>query len=580
MLNLSVITVIYFEYAWSLFFKKNQLETKLIIDPKLKQPLLSHDEVGFVVFLPEPSVREEEISFLGYRFPAEASGKLHAVTLFKACVFHLGAHVAFSNFDAYSKWEKGKDSRLAKFAESLVEDTKANTYILFHHPDKLKDIAFANSLAFRRMKSLGRIWNSASRVMGALLLQTNLGVVEGDLKADEQQTVNQIADRLRWLKNEILNFFTGEQANVNGLELKVVDNVYHTLEPYRPVLEAPSFPHTEQLSYCTLFPPCKIEIDDSIRETTKRCLMVLKGGNPKSEFQNALWDKAVEAEALQVFDAWSREKAKEAKILSKYEALLSLTRFRSISFPDEDYTEYLRAKTKTKSETRRLIDSLLVAFDALDEDPRKLFGVLDLQDIIQVMASKSPRLDVFMREENISKSYAWMILLDASGSVKAVSEDIRDFGICLAETAKELLIDPSSWGLYAFNDRFLILKDMAERYNPKVKARIGGLKFEGFTFMPDALRLAGEFLKSRIENLRLITVVSDGRPYGYPKIAAALKEILHFLEKVDINVLGVGVKTNRMKEFFRANCNVRCIRDLTKKFSNLFLEACKNAASL
>ncbi len=574
----------YLEYAWSLFFKKDQFETKLRIDPKLTQPILSRDKVGFVIALPEPVLHgdegEEAISFLGYQFPAESKGKLQVARLLKASVFHLSAHIVTSNFEMYSKWEKQKDNRVAKFAESLVEDVKANAYILARHPDKLVDIAFANSLAFKRMKPLGRIWNSATRIMAASLLQANLGVAKGKIRTEEQKTVSQVVKELRQLKEKALESFAGEQANLDNMELKVADKIYHALEHYEPVLEIPSLPHTEQLEHCTLFPQYQVQPDDGVGDIFNKCLTTLGGEASGGESQQTMRKRAVEAEALQVYDSWSREKAKHEKILDRYEELISLTKFKSIGFPTEDYTQYLRAKTTTKSSTRRLIDSLMVAFDALDEDPRKMFGVLDIQEVIQVMASKSPRMDVFMRDENISKSHAWVILLDASKSMGYIGDDVRNLCICLADTAKELLIDSTSWGIYAFNDRFLILKDSTERYGPKTKARIGGLRFEGLTYMPDALRLAGEILKKRAENLRLLTILSDGRPYGYSNVTVALGETLEFLEKVGMVVIGVGVKTNRMENFFRVNCNVKDMRDLTKKFSHLFLDAGRGAVGL
>jgi len=323
-----------------------------------------------------------------------------------------------------------------------------------------------------------------------------------------------------------------------------------------------------------------VQPDDGVGDVFNKCLTALGGEASGGEAQQTMWKKAVEAEALQVFDSWSREKAKKEKILGRYEELMFLTRFKSIGFPSEDYTEFLRARTNTRSETRRLITSLMVGFDALDEDPRKLYGVLDLQDIIQVMASKVPRMDVFMRDENIGKSYAWVILLDASRSMSSIADDARNLSMCLAETAKEILIDSTSWGIYAFNDRLLILKDPTERYGPKTKARIGGLRFEGRTYMPDALRLAGEILKKRSENLRLVTILSDGWPYGYSNITAAMAETLKVLEKAGIVVIGIGVRTNRMENFLRVNCNAKSMRDLTKKFSKLFMEASRGAVGL
>ncbi|MDH5783540.1 MAG: hypothetical protein OEZ35_07770, partial [Candidatus Bathyarchaeota archaeon] len=284
-----MVPVGYLEYAWSLFFKKDQSETKLLIDPKLKQPTLSRDKVGFAIVLPEPTMREEEaISFLGYQFPAEPLGKLQVTKLFKACVFHLSAHVATSDFEVYSKWEEQKDNRLAKFSESLVEDVKVNAYILTGYPDKLVDIAFANSLAFKRSKSLGRIWNPATRVMAASLLQANLGAAKGDVRTEERKTVSQVVDKLGQLKDKVLESFAGEQVNLDDLGLKVADEIYHALERYGPVLEVPSLPHTEQLGHCTLFPQCQVQPDDDDVDVFNRCLTALGGEASRGELQQTM----------------------------------------------------------------------------------------------------------------------------------------------------------------------------------------------------------------------------------------------------------------------------------------------------
>ncbi len=571
----------YFEYAWSLFFVKDKFKTKLLIDPELDQPILSHDEIGFVIVLPEPALHQEEqtISFLGYQFPEGPKGKLQAVELFKACVFHLSAHVAISDSEVYSEWEKQKDIRIAKFSESLVEDDRVNEYISARHPDKLREIAFANSLAFTRSRSLRRIWNPATRMMTALLMQLNVGLTKGDVRTEEWRTINGVTGSLGQLKTTSSELLASRHLNSDNARVEVADEIYNALECYGPILEVPALPHTEKLSHCSLFPRYRVQPDDGAGEIFSKSLATL-GDASAANMQHRLQEKAVEAEAFQVYNSWVNEKAREKKTLDRYEELVLATRFKSIAFPGEDYTEYLRARAETKSETRRLISSLMVGFDALDEDPRKLFGILDLQEIIQVMASKNPRKDVFMRDENIGKSYAWITLLDTSRSMSPISSEIQNLGICLAETAKELLIDSSSWGIYAFNDRFLILKDPTERYGPRTKARIGALKFEGPTYMPDALHLAGEILKKRSENLRLVTVLSDGWPHGYSEITNALLKTLKSLKKSGIVVIGMGIKTSRMENFFRVNCRIKDLRDMTKKFSSLFLEASRSAVGL
>ncbi|MCK4434077.1 hypothetical protein KAU92_01205, partial [Candidatus Bathyarchaeota archaeon] len=138
-------------------------------------------------------------------------------------------------------------------------------------------------------------------------------------------------------------------------------------------------------------------------------------------------------------------------------------------------------------------------------------------------------------------------------------------------------LDPTSWGLYAFNDRFLVIKDLKERYNVRVRSRIGGIKFEGLTYMPDALEIAGQIIRRRNENLRLITVISDGWPFGYSNIDRALSKTLDTLERRNITVLGISAKSRRMKFFFKNYCVVYTLRDLKKKFSNLYMTASRIA---
>jgi hypothetical protein len=214
----------------------------------------------------------------------------------------------------------------------------------------------------------------------------------------------------------------------------------------------------------------------------------------------------------------------------------------------------------------------------VDEDPRKLYGVLDLQEIIQVIASSSPRMDVFMLDENMSKSYSWVILFDASRSMCCMKDFALEILIVLTEVANEVLLDPHSWGVYAFNERFFVIKDFKERYNPRVKSRIGGLKFGGFTYMPDALSLAGHAIKSRAENMRLLTIISDGWPCGYSEINDELLETVSSLTGCNVSVVGIGAQTRRMSSFFKSTCAVYTMRDLTRQFSSLYLEASRVVA--
>jgi hypothetical protein len=175
--------------------------------------------------------------------------------------------------------------------------------------------------------------------------------------------------------------------------------------------------------------------------------------------------KEVDVEAAQAFDTWTQQRDRENRILLKLKEYIEQTKFKSIGFPEEDYTQYLRARRLVSGGSRRLLDSLRVAQDALDEDPGKEMGQLDLTAVIQVLASRKPATDVFMQDEFLSRSFAWGILFDVSASVKVNGELGRALAICVAEAAKELLMDSASWGFYAFSDRFYVLKDPSEAYS-------------------------------------------------------------------------------------------------------------------
>lgn len=200
-------------------------------------------------------------------------------------------------------------------------------------------------------------------------------------------------------------------------------------------------------------------------------------------------------------------------------------------------------------------------------------GQLDLSAVIQVIASRKPATDVFMKDEYLSKSFAWSILLDVSGSMKIKSEFARAVAICIAEATKELLMDSGSWTYFAFSDRFYVLKDASEAYSQRVRARIGGLNFGGLTYMPEAIQLAGSVLSKRFDEQRFLIVISDGWPYGYENIDAKLSRVISTLQKKGVIVIGVGVETDKVKDFFKLSSVILDAKDLIRDFAKIYVNA-------
>jgi len=573
----------FLEYAWSIFLEKDNLKAKLLVSPKIKFSQLYRDDVGYVGVLPEPTVEETEegektASLMGYSFPVDTEGKRQLTSLFRAAIFHTGFHTLFSKFEDYDEWTKDKDPQLAKFATYLVEDMRANTYASVRYPDKLTDVAFANALALKRIRKLDKLINPATKAMAGLLIACNTGLIQVESR-NERNAITHLANLLHSFQKKTSLSLNDENLSLKDEQLEVADEIYYMIQDIGATTVIPFLPHTEELDSSSVFPPSySVSSDITLEDDFRKCFEFL-GGNLAS-FQDS-WQalkKTVEAEALQIFDSRQHQKEKEENILSKYRDLLQSTEFKSVEFPEQDYTESLRIRTRCKSEAHRLMETLLVARDALDEDPRKDYGVLDLQEIIQVIASKSPRMDVFMLDENLSKSYSWVILLDASKSMKHLKDFALEIFLILGDAANELLLDPTSWGLYAFSDRFFVVKDPKERYNVRVKSRIGGIRFEGSTLLSDALNVAGQIIKTRAENMRLITVISDGYSSEYSKTGSALSQTISTLEGRSISLIGIGAKSRRMASLFKSGFSAYTLRDLTRRFSNLYLSASRIAA--
>jgi len=153
----------------------------------------------------------------------------------------------------------------------------------------------------------------------------------------------------------------------------------------------------------------------------------------------------------------------------------------------------------------------------------------------------------------------------------------RALAIAVAEAARELMTAPTSWTFFAFSDKLYVLKISSESYSKRVRARIGGLKFEGLTFIPDAVQLAGKMLAKRFEEQRCLIVISDGWPYGYEKMPEALKKAVDDLIKRGVIVIGIGVETERMSSFFHLHSSVYKPKDLVKKFGSIYANASAKA---
>jgi hypothetical protein len=566
----------FIDYAWAASLQKDETKVKILQDATLAQPILKSDSVGFTIKLPTVNILEDGgISFLDYKFPGNNVGKSKIGRLFRASVIHLTAHT-MTPFAKEKIVLNQKDSIVETFVKSLINDIYINAYVQTGYPDKFFDLAYANALACQRIKSSDRIFTSSTKVMTALLTKLNVGLIKNSPGVEEKKTADLLFNDLMALKETFISSIAGDPINVHALFDEKVNFVKDLLEPFGPFLEVPSLRHTENLGKCSIYSEVENSNDD-FEGLFVQSLIVLGGNVPSVDNIDQCWRPEQDAEALQAFNSDQYQKQREEKIISKILPYVGWTRFKSVSIPEEDYTQYLRARSLVQGASRRLLDILRSAFNYLDEDPRQEMGQLDLSAVIQSLAANKPATDVFTLDEYLKPSFAWSIIFDVSNSMQVKGEYGRALAIAVAEAAKELMTDPTSWTFFAFSDKFYILKDSNESYSKRVRARIGGLKFEGLTYIPDAITLAGKMLAKRFEEQRCLIVISDGWPYGYPNMSIGLKECVDDLIRKNVLVIGIGVETDRMGNFFHLHSSVYNQKDLIKKFGNVYAEASAKA---
>jgi Mg-chelatase subunit ChlD len=567
----------FIDYAWEVSVQKDQTKVKILKESTLSQPTLERDSFGFTVKLPVPAILEgNQISYIGNKFSANAKGKIKAGRIFRASVLHTTTHTLLPLAQPKNASNR-KETTLEKFAKSLTEDICVNEYLKARSRQTLADIAYANAVFFCRIKTVERIFSPATKLMTALLSKVNVGEVKGSTNPEQMQIVDKIYHDLSAFRKQVSNLLSEKQPGLEALIDEKVKLIGDMFEPFGPFLEVPSLYYGEHVGNCSIYSEAKALDDVDVEATFWKSMATLDVEASVGNSLDSCWRKEQEMSALQAFDSEQYQADRREKTLSKIRELVAQTKFKSVSFPEEDYTQYLRARGLVQGASRRLLDSLRSALDTIDEDPRQEMGQLDLTAVIQAIASNKPATDVFSLEEYLKQSFAWSIIFDVSGSMKIKGEIARALAIATAEAAKELMNDPTSWTFFAFNDKFHVLKANNESYSKNVRSRIGGLKFEGLTYMPDAIQLAGKMLAKRFEDQRVLVVISDGWPYGYTNMPEALKNTVEDLLKKGVIVIGVGVETDRMGRFFKLNASVYTQKDLIKKFGNVFNEASSKA---
>lgn len=520
----------FFEFVYDLFYKTSQRSPEdvgLMFSKKVHYPV-----INFVpkleITMPLPRMQDDNYVFEGMVFENSDNGRRGMWGLFLASIYHLAAHAAVSEYFAYVKWSKSKTKEVYWRVIDFVEDVIVEKYLNDIEPEVSKNIENINSCL--------------------LLSNKPKGVkLKNDHQKNNLQTYYNKKDKLlvKKIKEEIHKKREGK-AHKEDI-ISCVDMLYKN----RHLL------HQEILPYCE-------------HHEDERMLKVEKNGIDfePSEFFEELINKLDEL--------WEINESARARILRTYKKHLKGLHFDSIIIPSGNLQNFTQMKSGTMPTLRRIRQQLRMVTN-LEDDPKiDEVGYINMQHAIQATASETPSREIFDRDELRRGEEAWVILVDSSASVKLKFDKIREFTLCVAESASELTGKNDAWSLYTFDNNFSIIKDFEERYGNEVKARIGDLKTGGLTLLPDALELASRILAADPRERKYIFIITDGHPSGYEDIDKRFQEVIKLIEMSGVILIAIGL-SKKITRCFRNSARGSDLKQLVAKFITAYKTASSNA---
>ena len=150
-----------------------------------------------------------------------------------------------------------------------------------------------------------------------------------------------------------------------------------------------------------------------------------------------------------------------------------------------------------------------------------------IESLVEIKAKGTPSDRVYIRRDKKIRDVSVGFLIDLSGSTEGFLEedktkriiDIEKEALILMIEALEAIGD--EYALFGFSSYgrkkvdFFIIKDFSERYDDTVKARISSLKPLDNTRLGAALRHAKSYIEKRQTKVRLLIILSDGKPYDF-----------------------------------------------------------------
>jgi len=469
-----------------------------------------------VVVIPIPRLINEKFYLHGFVFDIYEKQSLGLWSLYLASIYHMGAHIAISNFEIYKNWRLTKTKEHATKVIDFIEDFRAECYLKENFSTPAQIIKEMDSKYDTYFQNIFSETNIARKKFGSLF------------RSDENEKLTATKEKIIQNMNDSSNL------------IECADFIYENHFLLNSFI-LPYHDHLNAFVSSEIFKPIKF--------------------NPDGDFQKT---------CSLLGETWIKEITKQRKILQKYKKLSRELRFDEIEFAPENFSEYLRLSNDTSDMVKKIKSRLKMVSNIIDSPNTNKVGILEMQKAIQAIASKNPDIEMFEQDDERRGSESWSIILDSSASMKGKFHDLKKFTLCLAEAAEEINSADGEWSLSAFNNNFYVIKDSTEKYGQQVKSRFGGLESQGLSFIPDAIILSAKTLQLDDTARKYIFLVSDGQTLGYDDADKYFKDAINTARNFGINVIGIGV-TGGTSKLFTASFGYEEIARTVSKFIRAYI---------
>ncbi|MHB8601526.1 MAG: VWA domain-containing protein [Nitrosotalea sp.] len=502
----------FYEAVYDIFYKFSHVlpeQVGLTFSKKVTYPVLEFiPEIQII--LPLPKKIGEKYAFFGMLFEDSDSGQKSMWSLFLALLYHMASHAGISNYSNYDSWMKSKTKESIWKVIDFIEDVRVKKFLV-SADDEIWDNVQNVECILRDMQKLKKKQTSEkNKVYREAENQRELELLESQIfncKEDVDKKILLAADFL--------------YANIHLIQDKSV--------------------------FC-------YEHQDS------KCLIKIEGVGPQMEPFGIFEEQVVNLNNL-----WQADERDKRQLMKRYQKYMKNLHFDSVVIPPGNMHNYAQIKSKTLPMLRRIKQQIRMIANLTDDPKIDQIGYVDMQMAIQAIASEGSSTDIFERDELRRGEEAWVILVDKSASMNLRFDKIKEFTVCISESANDLTGKYDAWALYSFDNNFQILKDFKEKYNREVQARIGSIEPGGLSLLPDAIELAQRVLNDDPRERKYIFVITDGHATGYAKISEAFAKIVKKVEVSDTTLVAIGV-SKRVSDTFKRNAQGQDLKTLMAKF--------------